>query len=337
MATFKNNAGFELVVEAVQQSKIGRKRKVDNALNQKRRNIFGAKTNCETASVKQKIGLLVLVSLLLVGVVMPIGVSGQLTPCPSSLCGLNLIDSDYDAEEGVLFCVYKKIYYEAAPRPGMEVEEERPECRSICKFTVHNSNEDAKEYFGNLNMNDPSNTIEDTTNRYVWREKKIEPDSYDFMEVILYGNCVILIAAESCEDANTPTCLATEMEKNFKYFADKEKLCGGGDGYDGDGYGYDGDGYGYDGDGYGDEVQDPSPCFIATAAYGTPLHEDIDILRDFRDEYLMPNPIGRTFVKNYYTTSPLIADVIRENKGLMIVVREGLVKPLVYISRVFVR
>ena len=41
--------------EAVQQSKIGRKRKVDNALNQKRRNIFGAKTNCETASRWQKI------------------------------------------------------------------------------------------------------------------------------------------------------------------------------------------------------------------------------------------------------------------------------------------
>ena len=38
-------------LEAVQQFKIGRKRKVDNALNQKRRNIFGAKTNCETASL----------------------------------------------------------------------------------------------------------------------------------------------------------------------------------------------------------------------------------------------------------------------------------------------
>jgi parallel beta-helix repeat protein len=37
-------------------------------------------------------------------------------------------------------------------------------------------------------------------------------------------------------------------------------------------------------------VQEPSPCFIATAAYGTPLHEDIDVLRKFRDEYMMPNP-----------------------------------------------
>ena len=79
-----------------------------------------------------------------------------------------------------------------------------------------------------------------------------------------------------------------------------------------------------------------SECFIATAAYGTPLHEDIDVLRDFRDEYLMTNPIGRTFVEIYYTTSPPIADVIRENEGLRTIVREGLVKPLVYISRVFV-
>ena len=83
-------------------------------------------------------------------------------------------------------------------------------------------------------------------------------------------------------------------------------------------------------------VKAASPCFIATAAYGTPLHEDIDVLRDFRDEYLMTSPIGRIFVKTYYTASPPIADVIRENEGLRTIVRGGLVKPLVYISRSFV-
>ena len=76
-----------------------------------------------------------------------------------------------------------------------------------------------------------------------------------------------------------------------------------------------------------------SPCFIATAAYGTALHEDIDVLRDFRDEYLMPNPAGRAFVKIYYNVSPPLADVIRENEGLRTAVREGLVKPLVDITR----
>ena len=29
------------------------------------------------------------------------------------------------------------------------------------------------------------------------------------------------------------------------------------------------------------------------------MHEDIAVLRDFRDAYLMPNSAGRTFVKIY--------------------------------------
>jgi len=83
-------------------------------------------------------------------------------------------------------------------------------------------------------------------------------------------------------------------------------------------------------------VEAPSPCFIATAAYGTALHEDIDVLRDFRDEYLMTNPLGRTLVKTYYKTSPPIADALREHEGLRTAVRETLIKPLVYVSRMFV-
>jgi hypothetical protein len=74
-------------------------------------------------------------------------------------------------------------------------------------------------------------------------------------------------------------------------------------------------------------------CFIATAAYGTSLHEDIDVLRDFRDEYLMTNQIGRAFTELYYSTSPPIADVIRDNEGLRTIVRKGLVEPLVYLLR----
>jgi hypothetical protein len=76
-----------------------------------------------------------------------------------------------------------------------------------------------------------------------------------------------------------------------------------------------------------------SPCFIATAAYGTPLHEDIDVLRAFRDKYLIPNPAGRAIVNLYYDVSPPLANVIRDNEGLRTAVRKGFVKPLVDITR----
>jgi hypothetical protein len=66
-------------------------------------------------------------------------------------------------------------------------------------------------------------------------------------------------------------------------------------------------------------------CFIATAAYGTPMAEEIEILRGFRDEYLLTNPVGKALVEFYYTVSPPIAEFITEHPSLKPIVRAGLV------------
>ncbi len=72
-------------------------------------------------------------------------------------------------------------------------------------------------------------------------------------------------------------------------------------------------------------------CFIATAAYDSPLHPHVGILRDFRDIYLLPSRLGRTLVNLYYKYSPSAADLITKNKALRVMVRINLL-PLVAFS-----
>jgi len=86
----------------------------------------------------------------------------------------------------------------------------------------------------------------------------------------------------------------------------------------------------YGGGGGGSYGGDTS-CFIATAAYGSPLHPYVKNLRDFRDRHLMPNKLGRAMVNIYYKYSPWAADLISKHKVLKVVVRISLL-PLIAIS-----
>ena len=71
-------------------------------------------------------------------------------------------------------------------------------------------------------------------------------------------------------------------------------------------------------------------CFIATAGFGEATGE-VGILCDFRDQCLKTNPLGRMFVKAYYTVSPPIADFIAEHETLKEATRVAL-KPLVAVA-----
>ncbi len=70
-------------------------------------------------------------------------------------------------------------------------------------------------------------------------------------------------------------------------------------------------------------------CFIATAAFGTAMEPHVMVLRNFRDQSLLTNRIGKAFVNFYYTVSPPIADFIREHDSLRFLVRIGL-SPIIF-------
>jgi len=67
-----------------------------------------------------------------------------------------------------------------------------------------------------------------------------------------------------------------------------------------------------------------SPCFVATAAYGTPMADDIGTLRRFRDRHLLTNAPGRALVDAYHAVGPHAADVIRESELLRAAARSSL-------------
>ena len=70
-------------------------------------------------------------------------------------------------------------------------------------------------------------------------------------------------------------------------------------------------------------------CFIATAAYGSDMAREVQLLRDFRDRRLMASEPGRALVHFYYRNSPPLADLIRERDGARAAVRAALM-PVVW-------
>lgn len=77
---------------------------------------------------------------------------------------------------------------------------------------------------------------------------------------------------------------------------------------------------------YSQENQDVQGgfCFIATAAYGSYQEPHVQVLRQFRDEFLMTHAPGRLFVDVYYTISPPIASLIADHPWLRAATRIAL-------------
>ncbi|MCK7468185.1 MAG: hypothetical protein MZU91_08720 [Desulfosudis oleivorans] len=72
-------------------------------------------------------------------------------------------------------------------------------------------------------------------------------------------------------------------------------------------------------------------CFIATAAFGSPLAGQVEILRQFRDKYLLTNALGQKFVAWYYNNGPIAANWIKD-KPLAKVAVQAALYPLIGFS-----
>ncbi len=79
-----------------------------------------------------------------------------------------------------------------------------------------------------------------------------------------------------------------------------------------------------------------SSCFIATAAFGSPIEKQVMILREFRNVCLLSNAPGRWFVKTYYHYSPAAADFIRQHETSRLIARV-LLYPLVALAYLLVK
>jgi len=75
-----------------------------------------------------------------------------------------------------------------------------------------------------------------------------------------------------------------------------------------------------------------SPCLIATATYGSELSEEVQFLRNFRDESVLKTKTGSSFMAVfnawYYSFSPGVARFIGEHPAVTTVVKFTLYPPI---------
>jgi tetratricopeptide (TPR) repeat protein len=70
------------------------------------------------------------------------------------------------------------------------------------------------------------------------------------------------------------------------------------------------------------KVLSSSNCFIATAAFDSPMANEVTFLRAWRDEKLLTSLYGRIFVNFYYFLSPPIAKFISHSESRKLFIRK---------------
>ena len=139
------------------------------------------------------------------------------------------------------------------------------------------------------------------------------------LEVLTYDTSTLTWEKITVDSVNTLDALLICRVDHFSMYTTGKSVTSS----DSDGGGSSSDGGGGDSSGGG--------CFVATAAFGSPMESHVSILRNFRDTYLLPYALGRIFVRTYNKYSPPLAHFIAKYEMLKVVVRTSLL-PLVAVS-----
>jgi hypothetical protein len=82
-------------------------------------------------------------------------------------------------------------------------------------------------------------------------------------------------------------------------------------------------------------VDPSSNCFVATVCYGNPLHPSVVFLRRYRDEVLVKNSFGRSFIHFYYKYGPRMAASIKDYDFVKKIILILFLYPLVFSLKIF--
>ena len=76
-----------------------------------------------------------------------------------------------------------------------------------------------------------------------------------------------------------------------------------------------------------------SACFVATAAYGSVMANEVEMLRHFRDSFLQRTALGELAVEAYYTFGPGVAGLVSQSELLRTTARDALSPIVAWVRR----
>lgn len=83
--------------------------------------------------------------------------------------------------------------------------------------------------------------------------------------------------------------------------------------------------------------KEPDSCFVVTATMGDAQHPTVNLIRQFRDQWILMKPGGKEFVSWYYRYGPLAANFIRDNRLLRTMSFVLIVIPVAWLARRLVK